>query len=93
MVYLKKGVRWEYWNNIILESIDLDIHITKVSSSGVTKCHYIVKISTNSEDELSSKQTEVSGLKNSVAELSSSRAGLEANYQNTTAQLETAKTR
>ena len=45
------------------------------------------------EDELVSKQTEVSGLMNSVAELSSSRAGLEANLKNTQAELETSKTR
>lgn len=45
------------------------------------------------EDELTSKQTEVSGLKNSVAELTSSRSGLEANLQNTQLELQTSTSR
>jgi len=42
------------------------------------------------EDELSCKQTEVCGLKNSVAELVSSRSGLEASLSSTQMALETA---
>ena len=46
-----------------------------------------------SEDELTSKQTEISGLKNSVAELTSSRSGLEASLGTTQIELEGAKNR
>ena len=42
------------------------------------------------EDELSSKQTEIHGLKTSVAEMTSSRAGLEASLSSTKSQLEAA---
>ena len=38
LVYLKICIVREYWNNIILEGIDLDIHITKVTK--VTKWHF-----------------------------------------------------
>ena len=43
------------------------------------------------EDELTCKQTEILGLKNSVAELSSSRAGVEAALAGTKTELETVR--
>jgi hypothetical protein len=45
------------------------------------------------DDELSAKQTEIHGLKTSVAEMTSSRAGLEASLSGTKNQLEAANTR
>ena len=45
------------------------------------------------EDELTTRQTEVAGLKTTVAEMSSSRAGLEAGLSAARMELEGARTR